>query len=142
VPTRWLTCAFNIHCRSVLCVRCVAVMLTRGVVQHQSLNHVCMYMVCRHAAQESADMEELEPASRHRTARAADPDCGQRLSAPQGMFMRVCVCVCVCMSRMVHTYMRCVAQPGGRMVYSTCSFNPIENEAVVAELLRRFDGLY
>ncbi len=26
------------------------------------------------------------------------------------------------------------------MVYSTCSFNPIENEAVVAELLRRCDG--
>ncbi|TMW59982.1 hypothetical protein Poli38472_000024 [Pythium oligandrum] len=29
---------------------------------------------------------------------------------------------------------------GGVMVYSTCSFNPIENEAVVAELLRRCDG--
>ena len=26
---------------------------------------------------------------------------------------------------------------GGYMVYSTCSFNPVENEAVVAELLRR-----
>jgi 16S rRNA C967 or C1407 C5-methylase (RsmB/RsmF family) len=29
---------------------------------------------------------------------------------------------------------------GGRMVYSTCTFNPIENEAVVAELLRRSKG--
>ncbi|KAJ3047695.1 tRNA (cytosine(34)-C(5))-methyltransferase [Rhizophlyctis rosea] len=29
---------------------------------------------------------------------------------------------------------------GGRVVYSTCSFNPVENEAVVAELLRRSEG--
>ncbi|KAK4773771.1 hypothetical protein SAY87_028790 [Trapa incisa] len=29
---------------------------------------------------------------------------------------------------------------GGRMVYSTCSMNPIENEAVVAEILRRHEG--
>ncbi|KAF2543671.1 hypothetical protein F2Q68_00028607, partial [Brassica cretica] len=29
---------------------------------------------------------------------------------------------------------------GGRMVYSTCSMNPIEDEAVVAEILRRCGG--
>ena len=29
---------------------------------------------------------------------------------------------------------------GGRMVYSTCTFNPIEDEAVVADLLRRTHG--
>uniref|UniRef100_A0A1I8AL02 tRNA (cytosine(34)-C(5))-methyltransferase n=1 Tax=Steinernema glaseri TaxID=37863 RepID=A0A1I8AL02_9BILA len=29
---------------------------------------------------------------------------------------------------------------GGLMVYSTCSLNPIEDEAVLAELLRHFDG--
>jgi hypothetical protein len=31
-------------------------------------------------------------------------------------------------------------KPGGRIVYSTCSFNPVENEAVVATVLRRFPG--
>uniref|UniRef100_A0A5B7BVM7 Putative tRNA (Cytosine(34)-C(5))-methyltransferase n=1 Tax=Davidia involucrata TaxID=16924 RepID=A0A5B7BVM7_DAVIN len=29
---------------------------------------------------------------------------------------------------------------GGKMVYSTCSMNPVENEAVVAEILRRCGG--
>ncbi|KAL4448837.1 hypothetical protein ABPG77_007554 [Micractinium sp. CCAP 211/92] len=31
---------------------------------------------------------------------------------------------------------------GGRLVYSTCTFNPIEDEAVVAEVLRRTKGAF
>ena len=31
-------------------------------------------------------------------------------------------------------------KPGGRMVYSTCSLNPIENEAVVSAILEAFPG--
>lgn len=32
------------------------------------------------------------------------------------------------------------SQVGGRLVYSTCSLNPIEDEAVVAEVIRRTGG--
>ena len=33
-----------------------------------------------------------------------------------------------------------VLKVGGRMVYSTCSLNPIEDEAVVSALLKRSNG--
>lgn len=32
--------------------------------------------------------------------------------------------------------------PGGRLVYSTCSFNPVEDEAVIAAALNNNAGLY
>lgn len=31
-----------------------------------------------------------------------------------------------------------ILKPGGRMVYSTCSLNPLENEAIVAHVLRKY----
>ena len=31
-----------------------------------------------------------------------------------------------------------ITKPGGRIVYSTCSLDPVENEAVVAEMMRRY----
>ena len=34
-----------------------------------------------------------------------------------------------------------ITKPGGRVVYATCSLDPVEDEAVVAEILRRHDHL-
>lgn len=31
---------------------------------------------------------------------------------------------------------------GGRLVYSTCSFNPVENEAVVQRMLTEAEGIF
>lgn len=39
--------------------------------------------------------------------------------------------------RLIYSAVQCL-KPGGTLVYSTCSFSPEENEAIVAGILRRF----
>ena len=41
--------------------------------------------------------------------------------------------------RLLYSAVRCL-KPGGTLVYSTCSFAPEENEAVLDKLLRQFNG--
>lgn len=55
---------------------------------------------------------------------------------------RVCVRVCVFTRLQLRIAVRGVEQlaVGGRMVYSTCSLNPIEDEAVIAALLEKSEG--
>jgi 16S rRNA C967 or C1407 C5-methylase (RsmB/RsmF family) len=52
------------------------------------------------------------------------------------------ILICVFNSLQVQIFLRGaqLAKVGGRIVYSTCSFNPVENEAVVAEVLRLSKG--
>lgn len=41
--------------------------------------------------------------------------------------------------RLLYSAVQCL-KPGGRLVYSTCTFSPEENEAVVDAMLRKFSG--
>ncbi|MCL2421328.1 MAG: RsmF rRNA methyltransferase first C-terminal domain-containing protein [Defluviitaleaceae bacterium] len=43
--------------------------------------------------------------------------------------------VCVAMQREILRYAAAMVKPGGRMVYSTCTFDPRENEGSIAEFL-------
>ncbi|MDX1428886.1 MAG: RsmB/NOP family class I SAM-dependent RNA methyltransferase, partial [Rhodothermales bacterium] len=41
--------------------------------------------------------------------------------------------------RLLYSAIKCL-KPGGRLVYSTCSFSPEENEVVVQKMLTKFGG--
>lgn len=72
------------------------------------------------------------------------PLCMLHFGLPQKSTVRPLLVSCLeheTARKCIKTFTGCVlSQVGGRLVYSTCSLNPIEDEAVVAEVIRRTGG--
>ena len=60
--------------------------------------------------------------------------------APAVLIGDCCLCSCVRLQGRILKRGLDILEIGGRLVYSTCTFNPIEDEAVLASVLSNYEG--
>ncbi|KAK2997703.1 hypothetical protein RJ639_026583, partial [Escallonia herrerae] len=110
------------------------------VTNHEAQNFPSCHLRRSHTTREEPGISELlfdrvlcdVPCSGDGTLRKA-PDIWRKWAVGMGNGLH-CLQVQIAMRGLS------LLKVGGRMVYSTCSMNPVENEAVVAEILRRCGG--
>lgn len=56
-------------------------------------------------------------------------------------YITMCCCCCCCFQLKIMMEAVRLLRPGGMLVYSTCSLNPLEDEAVIAAVLRAYDEM-
>jgi multisite-specific tRNA:(cytosine-C5)-methyltransferase len=95
--------------------------------------HVCSHLQVqrrRHAQEERGDLGKVDRGRRQQSTQV----CEEEVSADWGTRL-----IYSLQLRILQRGMQILA-PGGRLVYSTCSFNPAEDEAVIAAALNEQPG--
>lgn len=103
-----------------------------GVAARAVLLTVVQVQRRRYTAKECRDLEQVDCFGRQQLA---------QVSLGRHLWSDPFVLIPSLQLRILERAMQLLA-PGGRLVYSTCSFNPVENEAVIAAALNNQGGQF